>query len=164
MAYPSIIGRDLNVEIFNLGFSGSGKMQIAMADILAKMDADVYILDCVPNSSPQQIHDRAVPFIHRLRELKPGVPIILVESLFREDGNWDTVKGMYVTNQNKEFRQAYEQLVGEKVQKLYYVSNSNLIGDDHEATVDGTHFTDLGFTRFANHIENVLIKIFKMKG
>ena len=164
MAYPSIVSRDLNVETFNLGFSGTGKMEIAMADILAKMDADVYILDCVPNPSPKQIHDRAVPFIKRLRELKPDIPIILVESLFREDGNWNSVKGNYVTNQNKEFRQAYEQLVGEKVQKLYYVSNSNLIGDDHEATVDGTHFTDLGFTRFANHIENVLIKILKMKG
>jgi len=161
MAYPSIIGRDLNVEIFNLGFSGSGKMQIAMADILAKMDADVYILDCVPNSSPQQIHDRAVPFIHRLRELKPGVPIILVESLFREDGNWDTVKGMYVTNQNKEFRQAHEALVAEKVEKLYYIPSADLIGKDHEATIDGSHFTDVGFIRCSKQIEAALSKALK---
>ena len=156
MAYPSIVGRDLDIETFNMGFSGSGKMEIAMADILAKMDADVYILDCVPNPSPMQIHDRTVPFIQRLRELKPGIPIILVESLFREDGNWNTVKGKYVTDQNKEFRQAYEQLIAEKVKKLYYIPAADLIGNDHEATVDGTHFTDLGFTRFAKKLEDVI--------
>lgn len=160
MAYPSIVSRDLNIETYNLGFSGSGKMEIEMADILGKMDADVYILDCVPNPSPKQIHERAVPFIKRLQQLKPAVPVILVESIFRKDGNWNTVKGNYVTNQNKEFRHAYEQLIGEKVQKLYYISNSDLIGDDHEATVDGTHFTDLGFTRFAKQIEDVLRIIF----
>jgi hypothetical protein len=159
MAYPSIVGRNMDIETFNMGFSGSGKMEIAMADILAKMDADVYILDCVPNPSPQQIHDRAVPFIHRLRELKPGVPIILVESLFREDGNWNTVKGKYVTNQNKEFRQAYEQLIAQKVKRLYYIPSTDLIGNDHEATVDGTHFTDLGFIRFSKHIEDVLLTV-----
>lgn len=161
MAYPSIISRDINVETFNMGFSGSGKMEIVLADILAKMDADVYILDCVPNPSPKQIHDRAVPFIRRLRQLKPGVPIILIESIFREDGNWDSVKGKYVADQNKEFRKAYEQLVSEEFPKLYYISNVGLIGDDHEATVDGTHLTDLGFTRFAERVEGVLVKALK---
>jgi lysophospholipase L1-like esterase len=144
-----------------LGFSGSGKMEIEMANILGKMDADVYILDCVPNPSPKQIHERAVPFVKRLRQLKPNVPIILVESILREDGNWNTVKGNYVRNQNKEFRQAYEQLIAEKIQNLYYISNKDLIGNDHEATVDGTHFTDLGFTRFAKHMEDMLQTIFK---
>lgn len=161
MAYPSIISRDLNVETFNLGFSGTGKMEIEIADILGKMDADVYILDCVPNPSPKQLRERAVPFIKRLRQLKPGIPVILVESIFREDGHWDTAKGNYVANQNKEFRQAYEQLIAEKIENLYYISNRELIGNDHEATVDGTHFTDLGFARFAKHIKDLLVKILK---
>ena len=156
MAYPSIIGRDLNVETFNLGFSGSGKMEMAMADILAKMEADVYILDCVPNPSPRQIHDRTVPFIHHLRKMKPNIPIILVESIFREDGNWNGIKGNYVANQNEEFRKAYEQLIAEKVEKLYYIPSTDLVGNDHEATVDGTHFTDLGFTRIAKKLEDFI--------
>lgn len=161
MAYPSLIARHLNVETFNMGFSGSGKMEMAVADVLAKMDADVYVLDCVPNPSPKEIQERAVPFIRRLRNLKPGIPIILVESIFREDGNWNGKKGMVVTNQNKEFRKAYEQLAGEKFHDLYYISSTGLIGDDHEATVDGTHLTDLGFTRLAKHIEDVLMQLFK---
>jgi hypothetical protein len=161
MAYPSIIGRDLNMETFNMGFSGSGKIEIQLADIIAAMDADVYILDCVPNPSPKEIRERTVPFVKRLRSLKPGVPIIFVESIFRETGNWNSLKGNYVTNQNKEFRKAYEQLIGENFKELYYVPSDGLIGDDHEATIDGTHLTDLGFTRLASHIEEVLLMIFK---
>jgi lysophospholipase L1-like esterase len=144
-----------------MGFSGSGKMEIELADIIAKMEADVYILDCVPNPTPRQIHDRAIPFIKRLRELKPGIPIILVESIFREDGNWNYEKGNLVSNQNKEIRMAYEQLIKEKFHNLYYVSREQLIGDDHEATVDGTHLTDLGLTRFAKRIEKALTMVLK---
>lgn len=161
MAYPSIMGRDLNIETFNMGFSGSGKMEIQMADIIASMDADVYILDCVPNPTPDEIHERTVPFVKRLRSLKPDVPIIFVESIFRETGNWNSVIGNYITNQNKEFSKAYQQLIGENFQKLYYVSCNGVIGEDHEATIDGTHLTDLGFTRMASHIEKVLLKAFK---
>jgi lysophospholipase L1-like esterase len=163
MAYPSIAGRKLNIETFNMGFSGTGKMELPLADIIAKMDADVYILDCVPNPSPKQIHDRAVPFIHRLRNLKPGVPIIMVESIFREKGNWNSEKGDYVNNQNKEFRQAYDQLMAENFKQLYYVPSEGLIGDDHEATIDNTHLTDLGFTRFAKRIEAELREVFKIE-
>lgn len=86
-----------------------------------------------------------------------------MESIFREDGNWNSVKGNYVNNQNKEFRKAYEQLIAEKVKKLYYISNNDLIGNDHESTVDGTHFTDLGFTRFVKHIEYTLLNALKKR-
>ncbi len=161
MAYPSIIGRDLNMETFNMGFSGSGKIEIQLADIIGAMDADVYILDCVPNPSPKEISERTVPFVKRLRSLKPGVPIIFVESIFRETGNWNNKIGNYVTNQNKEFRKAYDQLVGENFKELYYVSSDGLIGDDHEATIDGTHLTDVGFRRLASHIEKILLKVLK---
>ena len=163
MAYPSLVARHLNVETFNMGFSGSGKMEIALADIISSMEADVYILDCVPNPSPKEILQRAVPFIRRLRSLKPHIPIILVESIFREDGNWNREKGIVVTNQNKEFRKAYEQLLNENFHDLYYISSKGLMGGDHEATVDGTHLTDLGFTRLAKQIEGVLVQVFKEK-
>lgn len=163
MAYPSIAGRDMNIETFNMGFSGSGKMEIELADIIAKMDADVYILDCVANPSPKEIHQRAVPFIRRLRSLKPKIPIILVESIFREKGNWSELNGNYVNNQNKEFREAYIQLMAENFTKLYYVPSEALIGNDHEATIDGTHLTDLGFTRLAKRIEEELREVFKIE-
>ncbi len=156
MAYPSILSRRFNIETFNLGFSGSGKMEIAMADVLASMDADVYILDCVPNPTPAEIRERALPFIKRLRQLKPFVPVIMIESVIREQANWSSRRHDIVFSQNEEFRKAYEQLKKENFRDLYYITAANLIGDDHDATIDGTHVTDLGFTRMADEIGKTL--------
>ena len=42
---------------------------------------------------------------------------------------------------------------------LYYVKDDDLIGADCEATVDGTHFTDLGYMRFSEKLIGPLRKI-----
>ena len=47
LAFPSIMGRDLDVPIVNLGFSGSGRGELEMSEHLAAIDASCYGLDCV---------------------------------------------------------------------------------------------------------------------
>lgn len=42
---------------------------------------------------------------------------------------------------------------------IYYLSSENLIGDDGEATVDGIHFTDLGFVRMAEKLQEKIFTI-----
>jgi lysophospholipase L1-like esterase len=163
MAYPSIMSRNLHVETFNLGFSGNGKMEIELADVLGSMEADLYILDCVPNPSPAQIKERAVPFVKRLRELKPGVPVIMVESIIREQAHWDSTRKKVVADQNREFRNAYEQLKRERYNNLYYIEATNLMGNDHEATIDGIHLTDVGFMRISDEISKTVKKVLKIK-
>lgn len=161
MAYPSIISRRLNVEMFNMGFSGSGKMEPILADVVGGMEADVYILDCVPNPSPKQIEERAVPFVKRLRALKPNTPIIMVESIVREQSHWVEARHKVVFGQNAAFRKAYDQLIGEGFKNISYIPTNELMGDDHEATIDGTHLTDLGFMRIAERIGRELEKVLK---
>ncbi len=162
MAYPSIISRNLNVETFNLGFSGAGKMEIEIVDLLAKIPADLYILDCVPNTSPEQIKERALPFIKKLRILKPGTPILMVESIFRETGNWNLEIGTRVRQQNESFRNVYEQLLTENFEQVYYIPSNELNGKDHETTIDGTHLTDLGQLRIARRISHEIVEILKI--
>lgn len=159
MAYPSILGRWLDAEVFNLGFSGSGKMERIMADVIGKMPADLYVLDCVPNPSPEQIKTRAVPFIKALRKLQPKVPILIVASVFRESANWNLKLHATVTAQNAAIFAAYNQLKKEGMNALYYLPADQLTGDDHEASIDGTHLTDLGFMRLAKAIEAKILEI-----
>lgn len=159
MAYPSILSRKLNVETVNLGFSGSGKMEIEIADVLSKIAADVYILDCVPNALPQEIKDRAYPLITKLRQLKPNTPIIMMESVNREGGNWNSIIKNRVSQQNEEFRKTYTKLSLEGQRNIYYINSDDLMGNDHEATVDGTHLTDLGFMRISDAIIKELVRI-----
>lgn len=79
MAATAIIGRELQSEIINLGFSGNGFMEIEMADLLSELDPAVYVLDCLANMSPQQVSERVAPFVQRIRQARPTTPILLVE-------------------------------------------------------------------------------------
>ena len=58
-------------------------------------------------------------------------------------------------------REAFAALQGEKVPQIYYLEGANLLGDDGESTVDGSHPTDLGFTRQAAEFERVLRPVLK---
>ena len=159
MAYPSVIGRALNAEVYNFGFSGSGKMEPGAADFLKKSDADVYILDCVPNPSPEEIRSRTVPFVKRLRKAQPDTPLVMVESVFREHGHWDLETGKRVRAQNRAFHDAYKQLINSGEKNIYYIRGDELTGSDHEATSDGTHLSDIGHHRMAQHLIPVIKKL-----
>lgn len=152
MAFPSIIGRNMNMEFINLGFSGAGKMELELASILGKMDADIFILDCVPNPSVKEIKERTIPFVEELRKARLNTPILMVESVFRENAFWDNKLKKKVTKQNNAYRTAFETLIEQGYKNLYYIWSNELIGDDHEATIDGTHLTDLGQKRIAERI------------
>lgn len=159
MAYPAQLARQLPAQIFNLGFSGSGKMELPVADIVGSMDADLYILDCVPNPSPAQIRARAIPFIRRLRKLRPNTPILIMESIYRETANWNSKTKTMVTDQNKAIRDAFLSLQKAGMKDIYYLPCDELTGHDHEATIDGTHLTDVGFMRLTKVLQAELRKI-----
>lgn len=86
----------------------------------------------------------------------------MVESIFREGGNWDRRLGARVRQQNDSFKNAYEQLVSENFQQIYYLPSDKLTGSDHEATIDGTHLTDLGQIRLARQISREIAGILEL--
>ena len=45
------------------------------------------------------------------------------------------------------------------IQNLFYLASKDAIGNDHEGTVDGVHFTDLGFSRYAEYLINYFKKL-----
>ena len=77
MMFTSFAGRRLGCEIVNLGFSGGGKMELQMAELIAGIDAALYVVDCDWNMTVELQKERYEPFVRRLRELRPSVPILL---------------------------------------------------------------------------------------
>ncbi|MEH6305954.1 SGNH/GDSL hydrolase family protein [Olivibacter sp. CPCC 100613] len=161
MAYPAIIQRKLGIDVINLGFSGSAKMEMALAKYLATVSADCYILDCIPNQTVAQINERALPFIKYLKSQHPKTPIILIESVIRETGYFDQQTGRHVKKQNESIHRVYQLLKEEKYNNIFYIPAAHLTGNDHEAMIDGTHLTDLGFTRMAEVVNRVLEQAIK---
>jgi hypothetical protein len=168
LAYPSIISRNLNIETINLGFSGNGKFEKSVGLALCEIDASAYIIDCVPNSSPDVIKSNVFSLIKQIRKCKPNTPILLVESIIREYSYFQktdkTIFGglKYIEAQNTELRKSYENAIDENINNLFYLSSDGLIGYDHEGTIDGTHLNDLGMQRIAEKIEIEITKMLKL--
>lgn len=159
MAYTSMLSRTFDRPFINLGFSGSGRMEIEMADLIAEIDAEVYALDCLPNMTQAHVDTRTEPFIRRLRELRPETPILLVEDRTISNAR---LRPWWQENHDKkraEYRRVYEKLRDEGMKGLSYLPADNLLGSDDEGTIDCSHPNDLGMKRMADALEPVLRKI-----
>lgn len=149
MSTTAILGRNLGREMINLGFSGSGKMEPEMAHLLAELDPALFFIDCLPNLTAEEVATRVEPFVRILREKRPSTPIILAEGITYDDAFFVESRNQRNLESRKALRTAYENLLNEGYRNLYYQIGEGQLGFDGEATVDGTHPTDLGFWRQA---------------
>lgn len=139
LAATAIVGRELDVPIINLGFSGNGKMEPEMAKLLAELDPAIYVLDCLWNMRPDMVSERVDPFVRKLRETHPATPILLVED--------SSFRNITPTDRGNILRRVYDQLTQDGIKNLYFLSSAGMLGDDFEGTVDGIHPNDLGMMR-----------------
>ena len=149
LGFVNMVGRDLDVPVVGLGFSGSGVMEFEMSEHLARIDASCYVLDCLWNmkSDPKAENVRAVernyePFIRNLRAKRPGVPIVMAEACDVYCGG-PNAKDRYT-------RALYEKLKAEGWKNLVYLPKDRMYPGDLEGTVDGCHPNDLGMRSLAD--------------
>jgi lysophospholipase L1-like esterase len=162
MTYPAILGRRLDWPVVNLGFSGSAKAEIEMARLLAQLDPAAYVLDPIPNlDNPELIHERIGVFVRTLREAHPRTPIILVEHFTYPAAPFVAWMRDLVPATRQALGEVYQELKASGMQDLYLVGGEALYGADGEATVDGTHSSDLGAMRFADAFEPLLRVLLK---
>ena len=161
MAYPARLTRATGINFINLGLSGSAKMEPEVADMVAAIDADAYILDCVPNTNPALITERTANLVKTIRKQHPAAPIIVMQSPVRESGYWDKTLGSQVRQQNINIQQEILTLLNKGTKDLYFITSENMLGNDHEGTTDGTHPNDLGYDRMLRHIQPQLVDILK---
>ena len=178
LGFVNIVGRQVDVPVCGLGFSGSGRMELEMADHLARIDASCYVLDCLWNmNSPwpgagAAFHDvyaagfdekdpipvvrlRYEPFIRALRAKRPNVPIIMAEQC-----------DVFCNGQNAKdrfIRALYEKLVAEGWKDLVYLPKDEMYSGDLEGTVDGCHPNDLGMMSMAKAFGKAVKQALKLK-
>lgn len=161
MTYPAIMSRRTGLNFINYGLSGNARMEKELAHMLGDQNPDLFILDCVPNSSPEQITERTSYLVNYLREKHPNTPIILIPTIVREVSHFNETWKVRNALQIKNWKNEYEKLIKSGVKHLYYLDNEKLIGDDHEGTTDGVHPNDLGFMRMADNIQPFVIQVLK---
>lgn len=162
MSYTNILSRHLNREIINLGFSGNGRLDYEIAETIGqRTDASLIILDFVPNVTTKEIQEKTATFVQKLRQHNEKTPILFIESIIYTFSLLDSKEDQNINTKNKALKAEYDKLRKLGFKNLHYISNKNLIGHDGEGTVDGIHFTDVGFIRFANTIYPKVKKIIR---
>jgi lysophospholipase L1-like esterase len=156
MSFSAILGRRLDRPVINLAFSGNGRMDPEVGDLLAELDPAVYVIDCLPNMEAQSIAERTEPLIRKLRAARPDAPIVMVEDRTYANTPFLPSRRERHTTSRAAFKKACENLVAAGVKGLHYVEGENLLGADGEATTDSSHPSDLGMMRMAESLLPVL--------
>lgn len=161
MAWTSILKRKFNTPVINLGFSGNGRLEAPIVDHICKVDAAVYILDCIPNMCGMlnTIVPRITEAVEKIRRVS-SAPIILAEHCGVPFAESSPKSDEAHNKGNKECRKAYEQLKKQGVKGLYYVSKDD-IALTRDGSIDGWHPTDIGMMDYVNAYSKVLKKVLK---
>ena len=162
MSTPNILSRRLHCEWINLGFSGSGKGEPAMAHYVSQAheDPSLIILDYEANTRP--IGDTLPEFVEIIRSHHPQTPLLIIsappntKSLFKAD----------VLQQANDENDYQRQLVEERRSKgdahIHFLDGATAIRQQFaEATVDAIHPTDLGFLIMADHWEQKIRELLR---
>lgn len=149
MSFTNIVQRRLNVPVVNLAFSGNGRLEQPLLDLMTEIDPQIYVLDCLPNLSAEGLAPKIRNAVKTLRSKRPTVPILLVEhcGYMNEEMN-EATRNAYKAN-NRVNKLVYDSLIKGGAKNLYYLSKEE-IGLDINSTVDNVHPTDVGMLKYAD--------------
>ncbi|CAG9621157.1 SGNH/GDSL hydrolase family protein [Sutcliffiella rhizosphaerae] len=166
MSYTNIISRNINMEFINLGFSGNGKGEASLANVIATIENPAcLVLDYEPNCESTELYMATLPkFIRIYREKHPNVPIVVVSKFpyAREFANpdWEEERLKRLVFQ----KNLVHQLQAAGDQHITFFDGTNILGKyTNEGTVDGVHPTDLGFMCMAEKMEKVIRGIINLR-
>lgn len=161
MIWSSIVSRELDRLIYNFGFSGNGRLEDELIDAICEIDAEVYVLDCIPNlslMSREELLPLIVRQVKRIRERRPKTPILLVDHLSYPDATTNDQVEQRIAQLAEIQKAAYEELLGEGVKRLYHLDNETL-AIPYSGIVDYVHPSDYGMVCYGEAYVKALREI-----
>ena len=160
---PGVLSRMTGFQFNSLGVAGDCKMQPEYLRALKDAHADAFFFDTFSNPSPTEIRSRTFGFIEEIQATHPGVPLIFIRTIYRENRNF---------NAKREKIEAAKMAVADSVmavavkryKDVYYIKTSDASTPDHETSLDGTHPSDIGYYLWACSIRKPLVKILRKYG
>lgn len=152
MAHSNILVRWFNREFVNLGFSGNGQLDYEIAEIIGERESSLIILDFMPNVNVEQIEQKMEKFYNIVRKKSPKTTILFIENPMFPQAKFDNYMRAEINKKNAALNKVFNKLVSKGDHNIFLIPSAGMIGVDDEATVDGIHFTDLGYMRYANYL------------
>lgn len=162
MCHTNQMSRMLNRPFINLAFSGSGKGEPAMAEIIADIkDPAMIVLDYDANAHVDGLRATLSNFIDIIRKKHPTTPLLLVSRL---PFSYELVDKMEYTNERLDFQKIHMDELRKRRDagdnNIHFLDGTSLYGPDpDECTVDGCHATDLGFYMISKRMAPVIARI-----
>ena len=162
MTYSAQLSRRTGFEFVNLGFSGNCKLQPYFADVLCAADVDALLFDTFSNPDAKTIEKMLFPFIEKIQESHPGIPLIFQQTIYRENRNFNTK-----SDENERAKQEMVKTMMKQACKKYkhvYFIETCATSYDHNTSVDGIHPDSYGYIIWTNTVEKPIKKILNKYG
>jgi len=156
--WEGFLSRRLGIDFVNLGFSGQGWADIAVAEAIAELNASCIVLDHWANicHNPLGYRGSIGPFIKVLRDAMPTVPIILTGPYFYPAEFFNADHHAL----RKEIRASVRALQKNGDANIHFFDSRKMMGPEETfGTVDGCHPTSLGFYLMAKAFAPALKKL-----
>lgn len=154
--------RATGMQFCNLGVSGDCRMQPQFANALKDADVDAFVFDSFSNGNENTVRENLFPFIETIQAAKPGVPLIFMKTIWRENRNFDQVKDMKEA-QKIAVADSLMKIAVRKYKDVYYIP-SNAADTYHETTQDGVHPADHGYYLWAESVRKPILRILRKYG
>ena len=160
MCMANMLSRRWNIEVVNLGFSGSGKGEPEVMELVASVpDPALFVLDYVVNAGVKGFRETLPGAIDIIRRRNPDTPIALLTPMH-------LCRELIVAKRAEDFREVCGLMRGEAERRraagdanVHYVDGTVEAPDWHEFMVDGVHLTDLGFYKQTEKVAPQLEKL-----
>ena len=146
MCMANMLSRRWNMEVVNLGFSGSGKGEPEVMELVASVpDPALFVLDYVVNAGLKGFRETLPGAIDIIRRRHSEVPIALLTPMH-------LCRELWIPQRAEDFREVCEIMRAEAERRrssgdanVHFVNGTVESNDWFEYMVDGVHLTDLGF-------------------
>lgn len=160
MAWPSLVAASLGLDLVNLGFAGSARGELPVADVIAESEADAVTLAWGTNSystiptDAAQIAETMRVFLTAVRQGLPDAPLIVISPIIRPDA--ETTPNRFGTT-HRELRAALESAVlafaeSHHDDRVVLVHGRDIV-PANALTEDGVHPGDEGHAHVAAAVE-----------
>lgn len=161
MSAAAIVSRRLNLDFVNLGFSGNGLGEPALAEAIGEIEASGYVLDFWGNPAPEVYEAALPPFVDILRKKRPEAPIVVTSPFYfpAEAQGGELAKAQA---RKREIARAF--VASRKDPRIHFVDGLEMLNAGQvDGLVDGVHANTLGFWHCANGLEPHLRKALALK-
>ena len=160
--YVSTIGRLLDTEVINFGFSGSGRGEPSVARLIAEVDAQMFVLDHLANAPLEDLCERLANFVSILRASHPLTPILILGMPGYNKLIWNKQTQGIIQNKSQIALNIYSYVRSKGDNNIHFIDGRELLPPGIiGAYVDGVHPTSHGFAIIAERLAPRLRTILK---